>query len=441
MPVPSPNSPTSRDSGFSLIELLIGMVIALEILVVALTVFDVHNRMARLQLQITDMQQSLRVAQYDMVRTTRMAARGGFPATFAVDTDDLSVPWLRGLAVEARDNVLDSGDNEVALGTADPVALPGTDILTVRGCLSGLLFQMDASNPADFSPTSLVVQRNLPNGRSQDLSALAEPGFSGPMLLQSSISRTEYAVAEVVSVVANVVGGIVQSVTMTITFASTLSPPNPLVIAPPAGFVPGFTCALEEYRYYVRRNFETPGDDTTPLKPRLARARMIPGTELPHDEDVANLSLDLADDIFDLQVALGFDTDYDSAGSGVGSFDDDADALGVDDVFYEGADDDARATDDWLGNSSTDDPEAAQYRVNAAIPARAVRLYYVRISTLVRTARRDPRFTAPDFDPIAGEDFIENNNYDAAPASDFKTPENRQYRHRLLRTVVDLRNI
>ena len=73
----SSNSSTSRQSGFTLIELLIGMVIAIEILVAALTVFDVHNRMARVQLQITDMQQSLRVAAYDMVRTTRMAGRGG----------------------------------------------------------------------------------------------------------------------------------------------------------------------------------------------------------------------------------------------------------------------------------------------------------------------------------------------------------------------------
>ncbi len=63
------------------------------------------------------------------------------------------------------------------------------------------------------------------------------------------------------------------------------------------------------------------------------------------------------------------------------------------------------------------------------------------ISTLARTARRDPKYSAPDFDPVAGVDFIENNNYDVAPANAFKTPENRQYRHRLLQTVVDLRNI
>ena len=102
MPV---NPPTSRQSGFSLIELLIGMLIALEILVVALTVFDVHNRMARLQLQITDMQQSLRIAQYDLARLVRMAGRGGLPAAIlptaaaAFDPDD-TPPVLGGLAIE-----------------------------------------------------------------------------------------------------------------------------------------------------------------------------------------------------------------------------------------------------------------------------------------------------------------------------------------------------
>ena len=433
MPV---NPPTSRQSGFSLIELLIGMLIALEILVVALTVFDVHNRMARLQLQITDMQQSLRVAQYDMVRTTRMAGRGGLPADFRVDPDDLSVPWLRGLAVEARDNVLDGGDNEVALGTADPVALPGTDILTVRGCLSGILFQMDAANPADFTPTSLVVHRNLPNGRSQDLSALLETGFSSPMLLQSSVSRGQYAVAEVRPSPERI-----QDVTLTITFTSVLSPPNPLVVAPPAGFVPGFACALEEYRYYVRQNFETPGDNATPLKPRLTRARMIPGTEIapcrsrrqPHARPRRRHLRPPGRARLRHRPRLG----------------------GQWRRLLRRRYRRPRRRRRLLRRRrrrcprhrrlarqlERGQPDRREYRVNAAIPARAVRLYYVRISTLVRTARRDPRFVAPDFDPIAGEDFIENNDYDAAPADVFKTPENRQYRHRLLRTVVDLRNI
>ncbi len=36
---------------------------------------------------------------------------------------------------------------------------------------------------------------------------------------------------------------------------------------------------------------------------------------------------------------------------------------------------------------------------------------------------------------------VENNDYDADPANLFKQGENRNYRHRLLQTVVALRNL
>ena len=71
---PAPS--TRSESGFSLIELLIAVLIAIEILVAAAIAFDVHNRAAVVQTQITDMQQSLRVAQHDMARLLRMAGRG-----------------------------------------------------------------------------------------------------------------------------------------------------------------------------------------------------------------------------------------------------------------------------------------------------------------------------------------------------------------------------
>lgn len=416
------NRPTSQQAGFTLIELLIGMVIAIEILVAALTVFDVHNRMARVQLQITDLQQSLRVASYDMVRATRMAGRGGLPLDLTLEPAGavLSVPWLRGRAIEVRNNVLEGGDDAVAIGTDEPVALPGTDILTVRGCLSGLLLQL---GPGDYDGLvgSLVINRDLANGRSQDLSELLADGFSGPMLLQSSVDKGQFAVAEVLGS-----GGDDQQVQLHITYTSELTPPNPWIVAPQPGFLPGYACVLEEYRYYVRPTFVTDANGDQQLRPRLARARMIPGTELPHNEEAANLTLDLADDIFDLQVALGFDT------SNNGAFSDDPDAEDGDDLLFEAATDADRADDDWLYNSSEDDPTEGVYLAP---------LYYARITALGRTAQRDPKYAAPDFDPVAGEDYVEDNNYDEDPALYFKSDTNRQFRHRQLQTVVDLRNI
>jgi hypothetical protein len=195
-----------------------------------------------------------------------------------------------------------------------------------------------------------------------------------------------------------------------------------------------FVCALEEYRYYVRENFSVPADPASKMIPRLSRARMIPGTETPFGDDAANLSLDLAEEIIDLQVALGIDTDFDLDGAAPGSFDDDTDSEGNDDVLYEGLDNAARGTDDWLWNSTEDDTTDAQY-------AAAGDLINVRISTVGRTGRPDRGYSAPDFDPVAGSDLVEDNDYDDAPAEIWKQGENRLHRRRMLQTVVDMRNM
>ena len=110
-------------------------------------------------------------------------------------------------------------------------------------------------------------------------------------------------------------------------------------------------------------------------------------------------------------------------------------------MLYEGADDGARAIDDWLWNSSSDDPAEIQYRVNALVLARPVHLYYARITTVGRTAQLDPRYTSPDFDTIANEDWVEDHDYDTAPATDWKSGVNSRHRRRILQTTIDLRNI
>lgn len=444
----APRTGESRERGFSIIELLVAMVIAVEILVASLYVFDVHNRMSRIQMQITEAQQAVRVAQYDIGRIVRMAGRGGLPATFTqVATGSTS--WLASPAIEVRNNLTADDDREVARGFGGtPSVIPGTDLLVVRGCISGLLFQLDPSSPTDFNADpdtpgtidtgTLIIRRITVAGREQNLQELLEPGFSSPVLLQSATNRGQYAIAEV-----NAVAGDLDAVTLTLDFLpNDDTPNNPLVGLPDPAMAVGFACVLEEYRYYVRELAAVAdGDVDTPRAPRLSRARMIPGTETPYQSLAANLTLDLANDIFDLQIALGFDTDYDLDGGPPGSFDDDVDQDGNDDVLYEGADDGARATDDWLWNSSSDDPAEVQYRVNAGVLARPVHLYYARITTVGRTAQLDPRYTSPDFDTIANEDWVEDHDYDTAPATDWKSGVNSRHRRRILQTTIDLRNI
>jgi hypothetical protein len=471
MKLPADKNP---QAGFSLIELLLSLVVAVEILIAAYMAFDVSNKAAAVQTQITDLQQSLRIVQHDMVRLTRMAGRGGLLAEIRPDhvfdpTD--TVPLLQGLAIEVRNNVTDATDRNIARGDEDsPLALPGTDILIVRGCFSSPLYQV--------APASLIGVDNEPDGY-LDEGTLPIPDVSiisirqplGPLcdelreagtarlILGSTEGRSTWAIADVTGhdCPAN---GAPSTLNLTLNFA-TNSPLNTDLDPDPvdvlrrvkSNFDAVTACALEEYRYYVREQYV---DDTSPsaetLRPVLARARFEPGTELPYAGDAQNFALPLADGIIDLQVALGFDSDFPAPNTATpGAFDDDAnyDNDFNDEIIYEAPGWDDRDADDWLFNHPDDDPDDDgvvpegrwRLRTFTGRVGQQVQLRQVRITTIARTNRADPSYFAPDFDPVAGRDFVEDHDYDQDPADDFKDEINRKFRRRSLTTVLSARNL
>ena len=73
-----------REAGFTLIELLITLTITVAIMTVVLTAVDLNANITRVQSDVSDLQQSTRVAQRDMQRIVRMAGRGGLPRTQAI---------------------------------------------------------------------------------------------------------------------------------------------------------------------------------------------------------------------------------------------------------------------------------------------------------------------------------------------------------------------
>lgn len=465
-----PILPDRRAAGFSLLELLLAMLIAIEILVAAAIAFDVHNRMAVVQTQMTDLQQSLRVAQYDLARLVRMAGRGGLPADLhpeAIFPGGGPIPQLGGLALELRDNVTNATNRHISRTNAgSPEALDGTDILTVRGCFANSIFQLrpTAFTPTDTSPTdgiadgSLVVtlENQSVAGIKQSLASLIEQinvaNTQPLMIFMSPVDRGTYGVGRVTATDPATGDPATVDVTLSLDTNSPLNPEVRRTIAPfdlargvPANMTAALACLLEEYRFYIREEREIPGDATSPLRPRLTRARFEPGTELPYANNAENFRLDLADGVFDLQVALGLDSDYPSTDPATpGSFDDDLDFDGDDDRIFEAtAVSNNRDQDDWLFNDPDDDPVETQYRTHA-FAGRAgepVHLYFVRVTTIARTLRPDPSYRAPDFDATAGTDLIEDHDYDQAPASQFKSLDNRKFRRRLLTTIVDMRNI
>jgi hypothetical protein len=185
---------------------------------------------------------------------------------------------------------------------------------------------------------------------------------------------------------------------------------------------------LEEYRYYIREEWERAGDPTSELAPRLSRARFYANTETAYPPGSSELQVDMADNIIDLQVALGYDSA--NLGSFASDLNDSPDPAvqidsGQDDEVAETAD---GTSDDWLYNAPGETPGVAPWN-SVPLP----RLLYVRLSTLARTDRRDPNFSAPLLVRLEDRAFTTVEPVNQRDA--------RLFRRRALTTVVDLRNV
>jgi prepilin-type N-terminal cleavage/methylation domain-containing protein len=382
------------DAGFSLVEILVTMAVASLLIVSILAVFDFNNRLTHVQTNITDMQQSLRASQYLLVRQIRMAGRGGLP---------------QNVAMGVRDNAgLTGAQQTVLVGKSSPNVVRGTDVVTVRGVFATPVYQVNYNDDASFIPPvgfgdgKLVLTNPGPTGVPQDLSPFKQiqNGFPEALLLVSPTSDSQYAVVEISSVDAT-------DTSATINFhwtGGTHADDYKKLYGNPATFPlsrVGAAGILEEYRYYVQD--VAASAPSVAASPKLSMARVFPGTEVEYTP--GSLKIDVADDILDLQAVLGYDLNGDGEVTGAPN---------------------PPATDEWLYNDKNDDPT----------PFTAGTLAYIRLSTLARTDRADPKYLAPPLAPL------EDHDYDNPPTDlNSLTKPDRRYRRRLLQTVVDLRNL
>lgn len=400
----------ARDAGFTLIEVIVSMAVMVVVLLGLLALLDFNRRVARAQINVSEVQQSLRAVQSDMVRQIRMAGRGGLPvrheASGATGYGGMPLPLGPALGV---DNDVDAGEK---LGNdANATVRAGTDVLIVRGVLSTPLYQVSPAGDGDVKGAraagigSITVKAKSPTGVPQELGALKkaiDSKLPEALLLVSAGTDEIHAVVEVT-------GGSHSADEATVEF--TLNGTHGAAyrgLSPRGEFPVGLKTVamvglLEEYRYYVR--------DVQPA-PRLSRARFYPGTNTPY-RAATNLYVDLADNVLDLQLALGIDQDL---------------TLQIEET-------ETGAADDWLYNSP-DDPKIETTADAAPWNTNKQPLYYLRITTLARTDRADPKYVAPAIDRI--EDRVYN---EPAVPADGDARLARSYRRRVLRTVVDLRNL
>jgi type II secretory pathway pseudopilin PulG len=408
------SSGSSRQGGFTLVEVAVSLFVTVTVILGMLALFDFSNKLSRVQSNVADMQQSLRVGQYDMTRMVRMAGRGGLPVGNLPD----------GIAVEVRNNV---ADGDLIGGAGTPRILPGTDVLTVRGVFGTSIYQVNSANPAAFNllpsdtaPVSgrLRLASATPTGIPQDLQPLidaVQEGRPEALVIVSPRDASTYAVVQLDPGNSDVTNP--NDVTIGFLIAGgghspaygTFSSSDPGVYPPDLTNV-AFVGLVEEHRFYVREEFAVANDNRSDLVPKLARARVYPGTDEPWDEDAENWQMDIADNIIDLQIALGLDT---PAGGCM------VETNEVTCSIVETAD---GRNDDWLFNEQgATDPVAL-----------GASLHYVRVNTVARTDRRDWQYAAPPLVRVEDHDFA---------TSRFNQTEDRMYRRRLLRTVVDMRNL
>jgi hypothetical protein len=394
-----------RAAGFSLVELLVSSLILVLVVLGLLAIFDFSNRVARSQTQIAGMQQVQRVAQDEMVRLVRMAGRGGL---------------VIGAALQIRNDV--PAGEPILVGSSDsstPIVREASDVVSVRGIFNSQIYQLEAGGSAftydGSNNAGTIVIRNLsPSGVPQpldDLEQLLQDGGDNipeALLLVSRVDDTNYVVVEVDPTSKSIVEDTsVTPPTKVITLryvtngdrASEYQALSSSVLGTPQMQTVAYVGILEEYRYYVREVASTGVGSAT--APELARARVYPGSEDAYRDDPSNLKLTVAENVLDLQVALGRDDDSDG-------------------VIEEGATDADRKSDEWRFNVASDNTPAGAFSL-------------VRLTTLVRTAEPEPYYEAPRLADV------EDRTYEGTELNESSVE--RRYRRWPLQTFVDLRNL
>ena len=134
-------SPKNKESGFTLVELLIAMTIGLIILAALSSTFIMQRKAYDVQEQIVEMVQNVRAAMDMMTREIRMAGCG--------DPDLSWIDWVTSPTIDANPIIEEGG--------SDP------DIIHIVGCFDSSLASLSAS--ASSGTTSLTLQNATEAGK------------------------------------------------------------------------------------------------------------------------------------------------------------------------------------------------------------------------------------------------------------------------------------
>ncbi|MEL7059939.1 MAG: prepilin-type N-terminal cleavage/methylation domain-containing protein [Acidobacteriota bacterium] len=478
-----------RARGYSLVELLVSLVVLMAILLALLEIFDSSTRIARVQADISQLQQSMRTAQESVVTAARRAGTGGLPLTWVREPvagylDAAYGPATfgtmpNGLALSVQNNVsLGGGGDELFIPETAPIGgeddtrhrvLPGSDVLTVRGVYSTPVYylqtpievasQMVVSVPdrvfsrvrplqplidrvgeaLDAERPMAFILRDLANPDAFIVMPL-DPATTSLTPNQGAACRTEEVTGHQSLGNSNEAACIqiglrwdpanveIAEAFGHLSMGNTLGayegvPRFDLPGSAQADDVPvpatiGSIGILEEYRYYVRANWE---ELTAPprLMPIFSRAEFVPGTDILVDR------FDIAENIIGMQVALAFQSNATP------------DALYPADALRSVPLDLANNEDEILFNAAGDLAAGAPGFDDWTDPI-GLRLDFLRLTLVGWGNRIDNQQSPPTFGDI--EDTSMNATLNIGGRS-WNFNDHPEFRRRLLQTTIDMRNL
>ncbi len=442
----TPQPAMAREAGFSLMEMVVTLAVLAVVTMAGLTLVDTAQKVTSSQTGIAELQNNQRVAQQEVVRMLAMAGVGGLPESIdpGLGGPDTAGVFPHGLALALTNNV---GPDAHVGDTSTPRVVEGSDVLTLRGVFHTPALFLEPQEPLNLDGDgriSVVVRSAVDAGVGQDLEKLrhrlelataADALWSEAFIVRDRFNPGAFAVLELDPAATDpgdpgdptmTIGLILSSDSGRQKFANEygrmilgtallqgaggtqVTLPDTTVVQLPRMI--GSIGLLEEFRFYVREEWEFGGRPA----PVLSRTRFYPGTGVVHPEG----SVDISDDVLDLQVALGVDLP-----PGDGRIADGIGAGGVavswdqDEILYNHPDD-----DDGLSPS----PGSRSWAVPAAT------LAFARVTTVVQAARPDRGFEGQPLGAVEDHDLS---------ASIFNQEPHLKVRKRSLRTIVELRNL
>ena len=450
-----------RESGFTLVEMIVVTMLLAIAMVGLLAVFDASARINKNETDVADAQGAVRYGLYQMTRAIRMAGAGGLYVTQAVlNHNDRG---LTGIAPAGA-----SYDNATGVTVTDAQAgktyavREGTDIIEIRGVILSPLIGFDQQTGCNGctgsqSLTVLPITGNPIIGQHVNDDATNRPQFAAvdtyaagatnarPMLVIVEDGNTDLHVAcsdptpggvtrypqalynvGVITAPTSLAGGSFNAVD----FGGTIGPrfntelPSTTGLGEPAQVIQKIRRAgvLDDFIFFITTD---PATDPTGIHPFLAQ-----GTRRGNSFDVVRL----AEDVEDMQVAYGVD------GIITGVTDNAltvqppvAPALNVDPNVSTTVD-----GDEWVPNVTGEDaPIDSDFQqqqpfvaghAGTAFAQHCPRLHGVMVSLLAKAKDSDPTYRG------AASQGYQIMNSTAAPI----TPGN--YRRRVQTIKVNLRN-